>query len=289
MITIATSACGAPGVTTSCLGIALATPEVTDQHALLVEADPAGTSLFGGWLRGGMSVDRGLLNLAIAAHNRLPLDRAIFDQAVSLRDTEERNVHGIFGLTDPSQVSSLAGAWPMLGEAFSDLGNAGYHVIIDAGRATQGGFPLDLLSYADTLLLFTTSSLASAVRTAPIAQALKTHMRSLGRESDLALAVVNRGWTRHTEDPRQRADTYPERELVRHLGAPVAFTLPDDPASAAVFAHGAREQRKFDKAALPKALRSAADYLVHRKKPAQQSAFVQANPASTATRGFPHE
>jgi cellulose biosynthesis protein BcsQ len=67
------SASGAPGVTTTAVGLALLWP----RPVLLVEADPAGGSVLAGWFRGQREYTQGLLDLAFTA---LPVDDALRDE-----------------------------------------------------------------------------------------------------------------------------------------------------------------------------------------------------------------
>lgn len=77
-----TSARGAPGVTTTALGMALH----WHRPVLLVEADASGGSaILAGYLRGTVAHDRGLRDVAVALSLGDPLDQAVNAALIELR------------------------------------------------------------------------------------------------------------------------------------------------------------------------------------------------------------
>ena len=106
-IIVLTTAAGAPGASTTALGVTLSWPG----PALLVEADPAGTSLVPGWFRGAIDPqERNIVNLALVERAE-DLTEAIFDQAVSIAvvDDDEHQRLALLGLIEPVQAPALNG------------------------------------------------------------------------------------------------------------------------------------------------------------------------------------
>lgn len=217
-----TSAAGAPGCTTTALALAL----TWQRRVLFVEADPAGTSLVPGWLSGAYDGARSLLNVTIGLSNGLPIHDLLNNQQVSAPEPfTERDASFLIGWLNPAQANSAVGLWDQIGSALVELDHAGIDVIVDAGRATQGAWPVPLLTCSDQVLMVCEGSHLSAVRTAPTAMALTDLLLSAGRENSLGLVVVERGG-------------YSASEVAKSLNIQLAATMPNDPKHAEVLSHG---------------------------------------------------
>lgn len=228
-----TTAAGAPGCTTTALGLALTWASPT----LLVEADPAGSAISAGYFRGTVDHSRGLLRLALGRHDNLA--EALLTESHQLDGAADRRI--LLGLAEATQATALEPWWEPIAAAVRELDNAGYVVVVDAGRLTQRSCPTPLLEQSDLVLVACRGTLASAVRTQPMAAELHTMLERRGRADCIGLATVGRR-------------DYPPAEMARALGLPVLLQLPEDPRHAAVLSDGASE-RRFATSALARALR----------------------------------
>ena len=226
-IIVLTTAAGAPGASTTALGLTLSWPG----PALLVEADPAGTSLVPGWFRGAIDpTERNIVNLALVEHVE-DMTEAIFDQVISIGAVEEEHERlALLGLVDPVQAPALEEKhwWEPIGAALQSLSAAGYAVIIDAGRLTQGSYPLPLLGIADQVLVVCRAELSAVLRSYPMAVQLKASLTNTGNADTLGVVAIGNGGHRY----------YPAAVVAKQLGGGFGFALPDDPLAAAALSDG---------------------------------------------------
>ena len=236
-LVILASATGAPGCTTSALGLALNWPGVS----LLVDADRnPSQSLLAGYLQGVDPGRRGFTGLLQAHRERRPFASEIAGQCVQLGDDTRRWL--LPGFAHPAASSLFTAAWPDLVGALDRFEG---DVIVDAGRVGRDGIPRPLAEAADAVLLVTRSSLVSLAG-ARLYLPLLSEAVDLGR---LGLLVVGPG------------RPYSRSELGRQFGTEVRATLPWDPDGAAVYAEGQARGRKFDASAYVRSLRTAAESL----------------------------
>lgn len=228
-----TTAAGAPGCTTTALGLALTWSSPT----LLIEADPAGSAISAGYFRGTVDHSRGLLQLALGRHDNLA--EALLAESHQLDGDADRRI--LLGLAEATQASALEPWWEPIATAVRELDNAGYVVVIDAGRLTQRSRPTPLLEQSDLVLVVCRGTLSSAVRTQPMAADLHATLERQGRGDCVALATIGRR-------------DYPPSEMARALGLPVLLHLPEDARHARVLSDAASE-RKFATSSLARALR----------------------------------
>ena len=208
------SASGSPGVTTTALGLASAWP----RPVLLVEADPTGGSaLLAGYWRGQLD-HVGLLDLVLAERHGVLAD-AVPRMQLPIDGTD---VSVLVGTKSHEQAGSLARLWdPLLG-VLQNL--PGQDVIVDAGRLGLDGAPHSLVTYSDTTLLVTHSSLRALVAARSWAATLAADV-----VPGHAVKVVLVG-----EGRKYRAG-----EVGRTLALPVAGSIVWDPRRAEVFSDGA--------------------------------------------------
>jgi hypothetical protein len=232
------SASGAPGVTTTAVGLALCWP----RPVLLVEADPRGTStILSGFFQGAREYDVGLVELALS-----PLD--IGD---ALRDVV-RPLAGqasfVAGTRSHAQALGLKDLWGRLSEALDDLEGTGQDVIVDAGALGFPGSPEALISLADLTLLVTRSHL-------PALFAARSWTDSLHRDGPAwqhpGVLLIGEG------------QPYTAREVGKLLGLPVVASVADDAEAAAVYHRGARPPRKFAQGPYVRSLRAAVAAIGH--------------------------
>lgn len=236
-----TTAAGAPGCTTTALGLALTAAGPT----LLVEADPTGSALASGWFRGASDPAHGLLNLALDSGDGVAA--GILRESVLVDQTDERRI--LLGLADPAQAATIEPWWGQIGAALHELDTAGYTVIIDLGRAHHRHAPM-LLGHADLVLVVCRATLASAVRSQPLVAEINAGLAARGWSDRLGLVVIG------------QAD-YTPAEVARALGAPLGLRVPEDARMARVLSDGAVE-RKFESSALMQAFRDGSRDLTSR-------------------------
>lgn len=225
------SASGAPGVTTTAVGLALLWP----RPVLLIEADPSGSSaILAGYFRGAREYDGGLIELAYS-----PTEVAESLPSV-VRPIQGSNASLVAGIRTPAQAGALRDMWGPLADALAALEEAGQDVIVDAGRLGMVGSPEPVLASADVTVLVTRSSLPSLA-------AAKSRSELMGKAHAWhcpATVLVGEG------------QPYRAHEVSRVLGLPVLSTVADDVTAAAVFAHGETPRRGFDGGALVRTLRA---------------------------------
>jgi hypothetical protein len=241
-----TNAKGAPGVSTAALAMTLLWP----RSALLVEADPAGSSVLAGYLRGTVDHSRGLLGLAMA-HRHGELREALWTQTVPLTSNapgaEKRWL--LPGISDATQGASTTGLWGPLAAVLASLDGQGVDVLVDAGRAGAAQPPTALLRQADLVLLVLDSSLpavaAARARLGLLAEELALPSAAEVTQSRLRLLLIGEG------------RPYNGREIAASLGVPLMASLAWDPVNANVLTVGASPGRRFDSCPLLRSARAA--------------------------------
>lgn len=227
------SASGAPGVTTTALGMALLWP----RPVLLVEADPTGGSgILAGYFRGAREYTSGIIELALSSSN---VSDALADVAQPIQGTQ---VSMVAGTRSHAQAGAVCDLWSPLAEALAELEPTGQDVIVDAGRLGLSGSPEPLLDAADLALLVSRTTL-------PALSALRSWADFFQRPSlDLhQSAVLLVG----------DSQPYSAREVSDVVDLPVVASLPDDPESAAVFYRGASPPLRFETGPLTRSLHAA--------------------------------
>ncbi len=165
-VLVLASASGAPGVTTTALGLALAWP----RRCVLVDADrSAGHAVLAGYLSGQTSVDGGLPALLQAHRERSPLGPALLGAARALPpigpdEPDARAPAFVSGFTHLRSIDLFDSVWPALLEA---VRGEPFDLIIDAGRTGHHGLPPGLLAEADAVALVCRASLTSLVGLRP--------------------------------------------------------------------------------------------------------------------------
>lgn len=218
-----TSAKGAPGVTTTCLGLALAWP----RPVILVEADPfGGSAILAGYLRGSIAHDRGLIDVALAASLGEPLRDAVPEVLLPLPGNQQARL--LPGIATAAQAGSLAALWEPLGQHLRDSHEHGIDVIVDAGRLGSHNGPDQLLQAADLVLLAVRSDLPSVAAARSRLPLLRADLdRAAGGGHTLNIVLIGPG------------RPYSAREVSAALTVPVVAEIGWDPKHAAVLSHGA--------------------------------------------------
>lgn len=238
-VIVLASASGAPGVTATALGLALAWP----RPVVLVEADPTGGSaVLAGYLRGEVPHDRGLVNLALAHRNGGDLADALPGVLLRLPGT---GVDLLPGVRSHAQATALAPVWEPLSTVLAALERTGTDVLVDAGRLGLTGAPWPLVRAADVALLVTRTSLPALSGARSWAKTLTDDAATAGTTAGVGLLLVGEG------------HPYTAREIQSVLGLSVVASVAWDPVSAETFHLGAVPGRRFDSAPLARSLRAA--------------------------------
>lgn len=161
-VLVLTGASGAPGVTTTALGLALAWP----RDVVLVDADrSAPHTVLAGYLSGVAPHGLGVQGLLQAHRERRPLDVALEANTLDLpgapRPKGEQDAVArrfVPGFSHLGSVPLFDGVWAPLLDA---VRGADHDLVVDAGRPGHTGLPADLLAGADAVGLVCRSSLVS--------------------------------------------------------------------------------------------------------------------------------
>ena len=239
---VLTSASGAPGVTTTALGLTLTWPG----DAVLVDADrSASQAILAGYLSGQSSRGAGLQGLLQAHRERRPLDAALAAEWRPLPDLPRGpkepplgDRRFVPGFTHLGSVDLFESVWPGLIEVARA---ASFDLVVDAGRTGSRGLPSSLVSEADAVALVCRTSLVSLA-------GLRLHLTPLvdacapGR---VGLVLVGPG------------RPYGAREVAEQFGVPVLADVAWDPSAAAELAEGAPVGRRWARSALARSLTRA--------------------------------
>jgi len=230
------SAAGAPGVTTTAIGLAMNWP----RPVLLVEADPAGSNgLLAGIFRGAREYEAGLLDIAAS-----PL--AMYDAVrEATRQIEGTDVRYLVGVQTHTQAGGLRDLWAPLGEELANLEPTGQDVIVDAGRLGLVGSPEPLLALADLTLILSRTHL-------PALAAVRSWVDEVRSQAPAAL------WRQPGVLLVGEGEPYRHKEVQKALGLPVISTITDDRAAAAVYHRGATPPRHFETSEYVRSLRNTA-------------------------------
>ena len=206
------SASGAPGTTTTALGLALTWPTAS----VLVDADRAAAqTVLAGYLHGG-AAGVGLESVLQAPRERNPLLDTLAATARPLPPLpgDETPRALISGFTHLGAIDLFEPVWPPLLAAFETGTEA--DVIVDAGRTGHRGLPDTLVREADLVALVCRTSLIALA-------GLRLHLAPLVAASKLGatgLILVGPG------------RPYAAAEVADQFGVPVLAEIGWDPAAA---------------------------------------------------------
>lgn len=222
---------GAPGATTTALGLALAWPD----RVLMAECDPMGRRVLPGFMADRMrgSAGPGLLGLAMAAEatadTPVPLDHYIVPIA------DDDRVQLLHGVRDPRHGCRLEPFWRRLAEGAAARDG---DVIADLGRVGGRDTPNELLRAAQAVVMVLKPTLPQIDAAAPRLDVLK---ELLDEQVTVGLCVVADG-------------SYGAAEVERVLDVPVLGELPHSPSEARVLSDGARPRVSFRTSLLMRSL-----------------------------------
>lgn len=233
-----THATGAPGTTTSALGLTMYWP----RPVILVEADLSGASIPAGYKRGEWDLSRGLTSLTVAQYQS-PHQWALRDHTMPL--TGHADV--LLGIPSSSAAKSVRSLWPVLITALKSLDESGADAIVDLGRLTPDPDDRDgLLSAADLSILVTGTRL-------PDIYAARHHARRLTTYGP----GTDSGLTGMSLLPVGPGRPYATREVSKVTGLAAVAEVPWDPVNAEVYSVGAQPGRKHATSPLVRAYEAA--------------------------------
>lgn len=241
MIVVA-SASGAPGATTTALGLALHWP----RHVLLadLDRDPA-QAIPAGYLRGVEIGGRGLTHVARAHRERRNVAEELWLQTIELDESGPLSRRFLPGFTHPGAARLFEPVWSEVASALAGLGSTGTDVVVDAGRV-GAGLPAALVDRADAVLVCARTSLRSLA-------GLRVHLASLtpadessSQRAQVGLVLVGPG------------RPYGAKEVSEQFGLPVWGEVAWEPRQAAVLSDGEAPPRGFGSSRLARSCRALA-------------------------------
>lgn len=226
-----TSPGGAPGVTTTAVGLSLTWPG----RVLLAECDPAGRRVLSGFMTDRLKQPPGpgLLGLAMALQSD-PKAAASLDE-YTLPLTESGQARLLYGIHDPRHARQLAPAWRSLVKAF--LAGDG-DVIADLGRVGSAETPVSVLEAADVVLMMLRPTLGQVDAARPRLDVLRN---VVGEGARIGLCLLDDG-------------SYSAAEVERVLDVPVFAELPHSATDARVLSDGAPPRLTFKTSLLMRGL-----------------------------------
>ncbi|MFT3876386.1 MAG: hypothetical protein QM708_08200 [Propioniciclava sp.] len=243
-VLVLASASGAPGVTTTALGLALSWP----REVVLVDADrSASHAVLAGYLAGQSAAEGGVHSLLQAHRERRPLVPALLAAGRPLpvpaaSGAEATAPRFVSGFTHLGSIDLYEGVWPGLVEA---VRGEPFDLIVDAGRTGHHGLPAGLVAEADAVALVCRSNLVSLA-------GLRLHLGPLleaGPPGRVGLILVGPG------------RPYAAKEVADQFGVPVMAAVGWDPASAAELSEGAPLGRGWMRSGFRRSLGQAAQSL----------------------------
>ena len=238
-VIVLASASGAPGVTTTSLGLAMCWP----RPVVLVDADPVGGSaILAGYLQGTVAHNDAMVQLVLA-HRVGQLAGVLATVLMPLPDT---SVVLLPGARSHAQAAGLVDVWAPLAVELRGLERNGLDVIVDAGRLGMAHSPTPLVAAADVGLLVTGSGLSALAGARQWAVSWSAAAKDGSGALSAGCVVVGEG------------RPYSGRDVARTLGLPVFGTLSWDPDAAAVLSAGRAGGRKFGTSRLVRSLASVA-------------------------------
>ena len=217
-VLLLTSANGAPGVTTTTLGLAC----TWTRAAVAVETDPVGGSaMLAGFFRGFREPSQSVVDLLLAQRS----GRLAEQFAASLIPIENSTASVLPGPRSHAQAHSALELWEPLSLIWQTM-RAETDVLIDAGRLGMESYAEPLLRLSDLNLLVTRSDLPSLSAAKQWADRANETRQLHPETPPWAVLLIGAG------------HPYSVREVEEVLGLPVVDSLSLDGRGAAVYSHG---------------------------------------------------
>lgn len=229
---------GAPGVSTTALGLSLLWPG----RVLLAECDPMGRRVLPGFMADRMreSAGPGLLGLAMASEAEQDAPVPLKEYVVPIAD--DGRVELLHGVRDPRYGRQLGPLWQRLARALAAWDG---DVIADLGQVGGTDTPVELLKAADAVVMVLKPTLTQVDAAKPRLEALKG---IVGKRAMLGLCVIADG-------------PYSAAQVGRALDVAVLAELPSSPGDARVLSDGARPRLTFKTSVLVRSLKDLGQQL----------------------------
>jgi len=241
-----TSTTGAPGVTTTALGLTLAWP----RDVVLVDADRAASqTALAGYLNDVTTNGRGLTSLTQLWRDGLDLASDLPEHMVAIPDSSNKSDQQrwfIPGFARPGSSGLFEPVWPELMDALASLDRQGTDVILDAGRWGPQGLPAAVIANTRRLGVVTRSTL-TALATLRLYLPDVTAAAGAVPGCTTGLVVIGPG------------APYSTRDIAEHFKLP-SDELPWQPEDAAHLSDGI-PRRRFNKHLLARSYAALADEL----------------------------
>lgn len=251
MICALTSISGAPGVTTTALGLAAVWP----RHVLVIDADFHRSALTGSF-GGDVPAEPGLLQVAMAAGRPgADLVDMIWNVARPLPgDSESTRRLLVPGVLMPWALTTVSARWISIAPALRQLSHhTGTDVIIDLGRlqppvsAQPSAIPAPLLEVADLICPLVEPTLYGLVGADAMMQGIRAQAESAGHRDRIRLI---RRHPRVRDRDQSRVASYSNHDITRLWGLPVFSDIPTDAKAAAVVTHNLPRDARWRRTAL---------------------------------------
>lgn len=219
-----TSLAGAPGVSTTAVGLALNWP----RHVVVADIDPhPNQSVLAGYLHGTSAGRRGLGEMAQAYREQRMADAALVHHLIPLDTREDRTCHYLPGFSYPAAPRLFEPYWSLLVADLAALGEDRVDVLADCGRLGVDGLPEAIAQTITTTVVVTHSDLPSLASG-------RLCLPNLGGMAQRASCLV--------VGPGR---PYSTREIGQAFELGVAGEIPWAPREAAVISYGQKQTKSF--------------------------------------------
>lgn len=260
-IIVLASASGAPGVTTTALGLALVWP----RPVVLLDADPVGGSaILAGFCQGTVAHNDAMVSLALAHRD----GRLVWTLPSVLMTIPGTKVSLLPGPRSHAQASSLSDLWPALAVELAGLQRNGQDVLVDAGRLGMAYSPSALVAAADQALLVLRSDLPAMAAARQWAADWVAAARDGSGALTVSGLVVGEG------------RPYSAAAVARTLQLPSAEAVAWDPDTAAALSAGRQASRKLSGTRLLKSLSGVAASIDQRLEASRQETVARQEAAA---------
>jgi len=251
------SICGAPGVTTTTIGLGRVWP----RSSLVVEADTH-QAVLAGYLRASQHAEPHLASVTNLTHSSSNVAQIVWDSIA--RPLPGDDPHGlrrmaVLGPSTPWSKAAIDAGWGALMKVWRQLEEAGIDTLIDLGRLAN---PLTsnphliaepIIADADMIVVMIEATLRDVAGAHAMVEGLAEQANLAGAHHRVGLLVHRGGAARGVAE-------FTDKEISRALKLPVIGTVVDDRVAAAQLSDGVGE--RFDKSRLARSLSKVAGGLM---------------------------
>ncbi|MCK6135283.1 hypothetical protein ABER12_12055 [Cutibacterium acnes] len=254
---VLTSVSGAPGVTTTAIGLGRVWP----QSSLVVE-DDTHHAMLAGYLRAAQHAEP---NLATVANlTATPTNAQTVWESIARPLPTDDPVSGlrrkaVLGPPTPWSRAGIDPRWGFMLALWRQLAEAGIDTIIDLGRlatpltSTPHLIATPIIDDADMILVMIEATLRDVAGAHTMVEGLAEQMNLAGAHQRLGLLVHRGGAARGVAE-------FTDKEITSALQLPVCGSIVHDPVAAAQLSDGVGQ--RFDKSRLARSLSKVAGVLV---------------------------